>query len=259
MTGNSMTDSSITATLTTPSFGARAAHAARDHLGGPVLALDTSGAIASLTLVPPRTNPHPLLNLTLPAKAMPSDALIGALIDLLQAGGCTMADIRGIVCGIGPGSFTGLRVALGTVKGLLFAHPHDCPLFTVSSLALLACGAGPGTWQPIREARRGQVYRGVYSVNAEAGAHVLTDDGCVDRVQCIAAANPAANQPPLISDDLPLHRLPLEQALAGPIAPVTPCTAAAFALASEVIHQNRPTAWQHLVPTYGRTAAPVPG
>ncbi|MBD3168983.1 MAG: tRNA (adenosine(37)-N6)-threonylcarbamoyltransferase complex dimerization subunit type 1 TsaB [candidate division Zixibacteria bacterium] len=61
----------------------------------------------------------------------------------------------------GPGSFTGLRVALSAAKGL--AHPFNTPITGIhSTLAIANMIKNPGTIVPIIDARRGQFYRAVY-------------------------------------------------------------------------------------------------
>lgn len=61
----------------------------------------------------------------------------------------------------GPGSFTGLRVALSATKGL--AHPFNTPITGIhSTLAIANMIKNPGIIVPIIDARRGQFYRAVY-------------------------------------------------------------------------------------------------
>ena len=49
-------------------------------------------------------------------------ALPQALVDLLRAEGLAIPDVEGFAVGLGPGSFTGLRVGLATWKGLAYAN-----------------------------------------------------------------------------------------------------------------------------------------
>ena len=87
--------------------------------------------------------------------------------EALRAVSIAPADLGGIACGGGPGSFTGLRVGLSTVKGL--ALPTGVPLHVVSSLQALAldilaarAGATAVTAVPCLDAGKGEVYVGGY-------------------------------------------------------------------------------------------------
>lgn len=100
---------------------------------------------------------------------------------VLADAGRTLAQLDGLVCGIGPGSFAGLRIGVGVVKGLALAR--DLPVVGVSSLAMLAQRAmrehGEAQVVAVIDARMNEVYCGAYRRDAAGrAAAVLADQVC---------------------------------------------------------------------------------
>jgi tRNA threonylcarbamoyladenosine biosynthesis protein TsaB len=110
-----------------------------------------------------------------------SAALPQALVDLLHAEGLTIPDVEGYAVGLGPGSFTGLRIGLATWKGLAYANKR--PIAGGSSLAAMALAAAGEAEDgallvPLLDARKGEVYAGFYRVR-RGGIVELADEAAL--------------------------------------------------------------------------------
>ena len=95
--------------------------------------------------------------------------------------GRTISQLEGIACGICPGSFAGLRIGIGVVKGLALAR--NLPVIGVSSLAMLAQRAfaqhGVTQVAACLDARLNEVYFGAYRRGPDGLAEcVLEDRAC---------------------------------------------------------------------------------
>ncbi len=92
-----------------------------------------------------------------------------AVVELLRAEGLGIPDVEGYAIGLGPGSFTGLRIGLATWKGLAYANRR--PIAGGSSLAAMAIAAAKdapdGTLLvPLLDAKKNEVYAGFYRTRA---------------------------------------------------------------------------------------------
>ncbi|HSM92832.1 MAG TPA: tRNA (adenosine(37)-N6)-threonylcarbamoyltransferase complex dimerization subunit type 1 TsaB [Anaeromyxobacteraceae bacterium] len=168
-----------------------------------------------------------------------SARLPGALLDLLAAHGRNLADVEGWAVGIGPGSFTGLRIGLATLKGLAYAQRR--PIAGVSSLAAMALAAAPdapagAVLVPLLDAKKGELYAGFYRA-APGGLERLQPDAALppdalcERAHALLAATGA---PPLLFGE---GFEPFAAALSGRVdrldtAVHTPPAAAVAALAA---------------------------
>lgn len=92
---------------------------------------------------------------------------------LLKSSGTQLHELDGIITGIGPGSYTGVRIAVTAAKTL--AWTSGKPLVGVSSLAALALSGylsevedrGKTLVLPLMDARRGQVYTAAFQLQTE--------------------------------------------------------------------------------------------
>jgi tRNA threonylcarbamoyladenosine biosynthesis protein TsaB len=136
-----------------------------------ILAIDTTGASGSIALLrcgagaPARdceiVELVPLAGRTYSAQLMPQ------ISSLLSRQEFNKGEIEAFAAATGPGSFTGLRVGLSTVKAL--AEVTHKPIAAVSLLEALAwAAAGPGQVIAVLDAMRGEVYVGEYVVRENA-------------------------------------------------------------------------------------------
>jgi tRNA threonylcarbamoyladenosine biosynthesis protein TsaB len=144
-----------------------------------ILAIDTSSAWCSVALsldssTEGAVQRHELLG------PEASQHLLPWITDLLKQEGIAFRDLDAIAVGIGPGAFTGVRLAVAVVQGLALAsHLPVAPVASLDAIAatavdhplIQAMGAGKHQFTVAIDARMGEVYWANYSVmkTAQAG------------------------------------------------------------------------------------------
>jgi len=109
-----------------------------------------------------------------------SVTILPLLDDLLKRQNVTLQDLTDIVVGIGPGSYTGVRIGVSIAK--MIGYLNNTPVRTVSSLALLASSAKSGTIVPLIDARRENAFMACYEIKDG----VMTER-CADTLDSVEA------------------------------------------------------------------------
>jgi len=140
-----------------------------------IVAIDTSGRHGSVALCRGDAVSLETLQLTALEGGTYSARLMPSIASLLDDNKLEKSDVDGFVVVSGPGSFTGLRVGLATVKG--FCEVLGKPLAAVSTLEALASvyGAAGETVTTLLDAGRGEVYVGEYRIGKDGAAEFVRE------------------------------------------------------------------------------------
>lgn len=132
-----------------------------------LLALETSTEIASLAL----SHDASVAGVVLPSPPAHSATLLPALRNLLDEWGVRLQVLDAIVCGVGPGAFTGVRLACSVAQGLALAA--GLKVVPVCSLLALAEASGADEVYCALDARMAEVYVAAYRRDAGGWQEVL--------------------------------------------------------------------------------------
>lgn len=142
-----------------------------------IVAIETSGRQGSVAIA---HGPELLAARQLPEGNRHATALMPALQSLLQEQRWAPDQIDHLYLSLGPGSFTGLRIAVAIARAL--AQAIGCKLVGVPSLDVIAHNA-PATFGvvlPVLDAKRGQIFSARYERDAAGALHRSTEAALVD-------------------------------------------------------------------------------
>ena len=153
------------------------------------LGIDTSGKVASAAVM---SEEKLLAEKILYTKLTHSQIILPMVQELLDDCGLGFRDLDAVVCAAGPGSYTGLRIGIAAVKGIVMGQPHlKCT--AVSTLEALARGisAFQGRIVPVMYARPKIVYVGCYE-SRRGSIICLEEDRVTDEAEYFSALDTSA-------------------------------------------------------------------
>ncbi len=140
-----------------------------------LLAIESSGLVASAAIA---TETALLAEYTVNFKKTHSQTLLPMVEEIVSMLGIELKEIDAIAVSAGPGSFTGLRIGSATAKGLgLALNKPIIPVPTTQGIAANLYGV-EGILCPLMDAKRNQVYTGLYRYNKN-GFEIVEDQMAV--------------------------------------------------------------------------------
>jgi tRNA threonylcarbamoyladenosine biosynthesis protein TsaB len=222
-----------------------------------IVAFDTSMSVAAACVLradgssfsTPPPSPQRLLG-----RPQHSAELLPELARLLAEAGVDWSQVRALAVGVGPGTFTGLRIGVATARAL--AQALGIGVIPVSSLAALAAGLAhdsPGEGHlllPLIDARRGQVfaslYRAVGPLEPDWGPLALEPEDLLRRVSELGQA-------PLAAGDWALESRPDLEAAGAIVPPANSGLHSVNALqVCRLAEEIEPVSPEEVTPTYVR-------
>lgn len=220
-----------------------------------ILGLDSSGIVASAAIV---EDDVLIAEYTVNYKKTHSQTLLPMLDEIAKMTELDLNSIDAIAVAAGPGSFTGLRIGSATAKGLGLALKK--PLIAIPTVEGLAYNLYdiPGLICPIMDARRKQVYTGIYRFT-DHQLKVVEDQMAVSMETVIEKLNQYGEAVTFLGDGVPVFHEFIAEKMTVPYsfapAHVNKQRAAAVAALGEIYYRQgkTETAMEH-VPDYLRVS-----
>lgn len=218
-----------------------------------ILGIDSSGMVASAAITADNIL---VAEFTVNNKQTHSQTLLPMIDQVVQMSDIALQEIDAIAIAAGPGSFTGLRIGASTAKGLGLAL--DKPIVSVPTLEGMAyrLAGSSSLICPMMDARRNQVYTGIYRVST-GGLDVVVEQKAVDVREILQELGEYRESVIFLGDGVPVYQETITECYQGEyqLAPLhlSRQSAAAVAALGEIYYrQGRTETAQEHRPVYLR-------
>lgn len=214
-----------------------------------ILALESSAKAASVALM---EDENLIAQYSQCSGLTHSRTLLPMLEDMLKNTEKKIADVDLIAVAHGPGSFTGIRIGVSTVKGLAWAAQKSCVgVSTLEAMAWHGASSG-GLICPVMDARRSQVYNALFEID-DARPKRLTEDRAISLSELAQELRADGREPLLVGDGAKLTYDYLTQAgLACRMAPANLVYQSAWGVGMAALDDKKPGNADDLLPVYLR-------
>ena len=178
-----------------------------------ILGIDSSGLVASAAILSDDTV---VSEFTVNNKKTHSQTLLPMIEQVVKMAGIELEELDAIAVAAGPGSFTGLRIGSSTAKGMALALKK--PILSIPTLEGLAYRLTPVTDElvcPLMDARRNQVYTGIYQ-NKKEGIEAVRQQEAVAIEELIEQVNALERPVVFLGDGVPVQKEVLEANITVP-------------------------------------------
>lgn len=178
-----------------------------------ILGIDGSGLVASVAVV---EDDNLIAEYTTGYKKTHSQTLLPMLDEVKSMIELDLHSLDAIAVAAGPGSFTGLRIASATAKGLGLSL--GCPIVSVPTVDALAFNlwGQSGVICPILDARRGQVYTGIYSFGEDGTFRVVREQCALDFHDISRVINELGEHVTFLGDGVPVFKDLIDEVIKVP-------------------------------------------
>lgn len=219
-----------------------------------ILGIDSSGLVASAAVT---VDDLLVSEFTVNNKQTHSQTLLPMIDRVVAMSGISLEELDGIAVSAGPGSFTGLRIGSSTAKGMALALGKPIiPVPTLEGLAYRLAYAD-GVVCPLMDARRNQVYTGIYRFGESGALECIMQQAAVELSEVIQRINELGEKVHYLGDGTAVYQeiLQKETEVAFDIAPLhlnRQSAAAVAALGAIYLKQGKGVDAREHTPVYLR-------